>query len=65
MASVIKTSDSEQNVLLSDAFMRVFITTCGHYKQFIPNSIFDVSIIIIIMFIEEHSFYVYSRKMDL
>ncbi|KRT84696.1 hypothetical protein AMK59_1646, partial [Oryctes borbonicus] len=42
IASSIKTTDNEQNVLLSDAFIRVFIMTCGHYKDYIANGIFDL-----------------------
>ncbi|KAI4462318.1 suppression of tumorigenicity 5 st5 [Holotrichia oblita] len=41
IANSIKTTDNEHNVLLSDAFIRVFIMTCGHYKDYISNGVFD------------------------
>ncbi|XP_022918063.2 DENN domain-containing protein 2B-like [Onthophagus taurus] len=40
-ANSIVTSENEHNVLLSDAFIRVFIQTCGHYKDFIKDNSFD------------------------
>lgn len=34
--------ESARNVLFSDAFLRVFINSCGQYKDFITNGNFQV-----------------------
>lgn len=43
LASKIASSNSgAHNIFFSDAFLRVFIQTCGHYKEFIVDGDFKV-----------------------
>lgn len=41
VANNIPQSESAHNILLSDAFLRVFVDSCGHYKTFIIDGKFQ------------------------
>lgn len=41
VAKSVPACDSAHSVLLSDAYLRVFIHCCGHYKDYIVNGVFQ------------------------
>lgn len=41
-AKLVPESDTAHAVFLSDAYLRVFIHSCGHYKQYFVDGVFDV-----------------------
>lgn len=43
VAKSVPINDSAYGILLSDAYLRVFIRACGHYKQYVVNGNFQVS----------------------
>lgn len=44
LANSTPSQENAHNVLLSDAFLRVFVNSCGHYKNFIVDGVFQVII---------------------
>lgn len=43
VAKSVPVTDTGHAVLLSDAYLRVFIHSCGHYKRYIINGRFQAS----------------------